>query len=135
MKKWMLLIAFVAGFSWAEGVESLRGSIAIGDQAPANETASTIEGKEANKEIFSQKDVEPSMIPHTIDAYGITLENNMCLMCHEKGISGASAIPESHFTDDRSGEVTEKVDGRRYFCTQCHTSQIDSEPLVKNNRD
>ncbi len=135
MKKWMLLITFITGFAWAEGVESLRGSVAIDAQAPANDMASTLEGKEANKEVFSQGEAEPSMIPHSIENYKITAENNICLMCHEKGTGGATIIPESHFMDDRSGEVTEKVDARRYFCTQCHTSQIDADPIVKNNRD
>ncbi len=135
MKKWMLLIAFIAGFSWAEGVESLRGSLAIDAQGAANATTTAIENKESHKDIFSQGDVEPPMVPHATESYSITPKNNMCLMCHQKGLSSATVIPESHFTDDRSGEVTEEIDGRRYFCTQCHASQLDSEPLVKNNRD
>ncbi len=135
MKKWMLLITIIAGFSWAEDVKSLRGAVSIDEQIPASENFTIIEGKDANKEIFSQQDVEPSMIPHSIENYEITTKNNMCLMCHQTGAGGATVIPESHFTDDRSGEVTKDVDGRRYFCTQCHTSQVDSQPIVENYRD
>ncbi len=135
MKKWMLLVAFMGAFSVAEEVKSLRGTIGIEEQVPANEQFKVIEGKAANKEIFSQKDVEPSMVPHSIEGYGITANNNICLMCHQPGTGGATLLPESHFMDDRTGEVTKDIDGRRYFCTQCHTSQIDAQPLVENYRD
>ncbi len=115
----------------AEELKTVRGA-AIDTETAAENNDTLITGKEANPEVFNQQEVEPSMIPHDIESYAITAEQNMCLMCHKEGMGGATKIPQSHFMDDRSGETTEEVDGRRYFCTQCHSPQMDVNPLVQN---
>ncbi len=115
----------------AEELKTVRGA-AIDTQIAAENSKELITGKDDNPEVFNQHEVEPSMIPHDISSYTITTKQNMCLMCHKEGIGGATKLPESHFTDDRSGEITENVDGRRYFCTQCHSVQTDVDPLVNN---
>lgn len=121
--------------SYGEELGTLRGGVAIDQEVPAENKDAVIIGRDANPEIFNQHEVEPRMIPHSIEGYEVTAKQNMCLMCHEAGISGATKVPESHFVDERTGEKTDKVDDRRYFCTQCHMSQKDTEPLVKNHRD
>ncbi len=115
----------------AEELKTIRGA-AIDSTTKAEVKDSVLTGREANPNVFNQHEVEPSMIPHDISGYTIDAKQNMCLMCHKDGIGGSTKLPESHLTDDRSGEVTEDVDGRRYFCTQCHSPQVDSEPIIKN---
>lgn len=77
---------------------------------------------------------QPPMIPHTIDKYKITLRNNGCMKCHsEKNYKKEKSpmVSESHFFN-RDGEKLQKVSGLRHFCTQCHTTQFDANPLVRN---
>jgi cytochrome c-type protein NapB len=78
--------------------------------------------------------LQPPSIPHTIGKERINLEENTCLRCHspekfkeEKAVK----IGDSHFIAS-DGSKSEKVDGRRYFCTQCHTTQFNTKPLVEN---
>jgi len=40
-------------------------------------------------------------------------------------------ISITHFMD-RDGQILASVTPRRYFCTQCHVTQADIEPLIKN---
>jgi len=67
---------------------------------------------------------------------------NSCLECHdlheqigEEVASGdPTPMPASHYTDLRRNpdEVTTKVIGARFVCTQCHVPQSDAAPLVAN---
>jgi cytochrome c-type protein NapB len=85
----------------------------------------------------------PPQISHDISEHlPITMQNNMCLACHnqpalwdkklERGTP--TPIPPSHYTDLRNapGKVTENVVGARYNCIQCHVPQADARPLVEN---
>lgn len=77
----------------------------------------------------------PAMIPHAVDNFKITRENNSCLMCHgnKDKIDAAkvkgmpTAMPSTHWT---------KVDGNlvmapaRHECMLCHATQADVQPLV-----
>ena len=143
MKKAIMIALAALSFSFnvqaneiaADSVATLRGGVPINTEIEAKTNEALITGKADHPDVFNQQAVEPPMIPHSIEGYKITTDTNMCLMCHEAGMNGATALPESHFLDDRSGETTDKVGGRRYFCTQCHTSQVDNPPLVTNNRD
>lgn len=72
----------------------------------------------------------PAMIPHAIDNFKITRENNPCIMCHgnqakigaAKVKGEATAMPATHWT---------KVDGKlavsasRHECLLCHATQAD----------
>jgi len=78
--------------------------------------------------------LQPPSIPHTIGKDRINLEENTCMRCHsvdkfkeEKAVK----IGDSHFIA-ADGSKSDKVNGRRYFCTQCHTPQINVDPLVEN---
>jgi len=77
---------------------------------------------------------QPPVIPHTIDGYQLTLNTNRCLSCHARQFiqgSGAPMISVTHFMD-RDGQVLADVGPRRYFCTACHVTQADAQPLVAN---
>lgn len=77
---------------------------------------------------------QPPLIPHSIEGYNINRKFNKCLTCHSwknYKSSGATKISQTHF-EDRDRNVHANVAARRYFCTQCHVSQVDAQPLVEN---
>lgn len=78
--------------------------------------------------------MQPPLIPHSIEGYDINRKFNKCLTCHSWANyhqSGATKISQTHF-EDRDSHVLANVSARRYFCTQCHVSQMDARPLVGN---
>lgn len=77
---------------------------------------------------------QPPLIPHKVDGYQITTDNNACMGCHDwPGNTRVNApkISETHYVD-RQGVRLDKVAGTRYFCQQCHVPQADAKPLVGN---
>jgi len=79
--------------------------------------------------------LQPPMIPHAVDKDEITLKTNTCMKCHsaknyEK--EKAPKVGDSHFKD-REGKVLDKLSSRRYFCNQCHATQVDADQLVQND--
>lgn len=79
--------------------------------------------------------MQPPTIPHKIDNYQVDLKVNTCLMCHARtrvGDSQAPMISITHFMN-REGNFLADVSPTRYFCTQCHVTQVDRKALLKNN--
>ena len=77
---------------------------------------------------------QPPLVPHKIDGYQVTAENNACMSCHDwpgNARFNAPKISETHYVD-RQGVRLDKVAGTRYFCQQCHVPQADAKPLVGN---
>ena len=77
---------------------------------------------------------QPPLIPHTSEGYTVTKNFNKCLDCHawsRAKESGATKISMTHFRG-RDGLELSSVSPQRYFCNQCHVSQSDAAPLVKN---
>ena len=77
---------------------------------------------------------QPPLIPHKVDGYQITTDNNACMGCHDwpgNARVNAPKISETHYVD-RQGARLDKVAGTRYFCRQCHVPQVDAKPLVGN---
>lgn len=77
---------------------------------------------------------QPPLIPHRVDGYQITSENNACTGCHDwpgNARVNAPKISETHYVD-RQGVRLDKIAGTRYFCQQCHVPQADAKPLIGN---
>jgi len=78
----------------------------------------------------------PPMIPHDVEGMlPITRESNACLGCHDPAVApsvGATPVPKSHLYDMREHKVLATVSNARYNCSQCHASQANVKPLVKN---
>ncbi len=84
----------------------------------------------------------PPQIPHSVQGFiPVTVRNNLCVGCHNnpamwgqktKGVP--TPMPPSHYTDTRNapGNVTKKLIGARFVCTQCHVPQASVQPLVDN---
>lgn len=78
--------------------------------------------------------VQPPLIPHKIDDYQVDLKVNKCISCHDRTRTEESQAPMvsvTHFRN-RDGQILAGVSGARYFCTQCHVTQVDAKPLVEN---
>jgi len=77
---------------------------------------------------------QPPLIPHTIKGYNVTANFNKCMDCHAWSRAteiGATKVSQSHFKD-RDGKELSNISPRRYFCLQCHVSQVEAQPLVNN---
>ena len=77
---------------------------------------------------------QPPAIPHKIDKDQITLQVNTCLKCHSTATHEKENAPnaaESHYIS-ADGTKLDKIDGRRHFCTQCHTPLQNVKPLIDN---
>ena len=137
MKK-LLILAVTSAFL---GLLALGGA-----QADLLSLRGALKG-DANSEMFDKKRVvtkeggfkrtwklQPPSIPHKISKERINLEENTCMRCHsaenfkkEKAVK----VGDSHFKD-AMGKVQKDLNGRRYFCTLCHMTQVDANPLVEN---
>jgi cytochrome c-type protein NapB len=113
------------------GLESLRGGMDI--EAPSAEPMKfKVEVVQGGFDRSFKE--QPPMIPHGIDKYEVSLRVNGCLKCHSQATAekeNTKPTPESHFLD-RDGNKLDKLSSRRYFCTQCHTVQLEGAPLVEN---
>ena len=131
----LVLFIAIAGFvmpafSMAE-TKSLRGDHAVDEPSAKPQISRWQEDKEPIKRDYVQ---QPPLIPHSIEGYRINLKFNKCLTCHSWANykeAKATKISQTHF-EDREGQVLANVSPRRYFCTQCHVSQVDQKPLVEN---
>jgi len=131
-----LLIAITGfvmpGVAMAEEVKSLRGDHAVDEPSSTPQITRWQEDKEPIKRDYVQ---QPPLIPHSIEGYRINLKFNKCLTCHSWANykeAKATKISQTHF-EDREGQVLANVSPRRYFCTQCHVSQVDQKPLIEND--
>jgi cytochrome c-type protein NapB len=115
----------------AEAVVSERGNVAITAPSVASEKLRVVNDKEPIPRSFEE---QPPLVPHKTDQYEVNLALNKCLDCHSREQAeekDATAVSDSHF-ETRDGRMLETLAARRYFCTQCHVSQADTEPLVEN---
>lgn len=90
----------------------------------------------SNKDVKRERayPMQPPSIPHAIDNYQVDKNANKCLSCHARTRiqeSQAPMISVTHFMD-RDGNFLADVSPRRYFCTQCHVTQVEDKPLVNN---
>ncbi len=79
--------------------------------------------------------MQPPVIPHKIDNYQLDLKVNKCLSCHSRTQTEESQAPMvsvTHFMD-REGNFLADVSPRRYFCKQCHVTQIERSSLIEND--
>jgi len=125
-----LTLAALAVSGAAAAVESLRGEgIEDPSKKPERHKVEVVQG--GFERSFKE---QPPMIPHGIEKYSVDLRQNGCLKCHSEATAekeNTKPTPESHYLD-RDGNKLDKLSSRRYFCTQCHTVQLEGTPLVEN---
>lgn len=115
----------------AEKLKSLGGEATLEQTNAAPETFKQSVPADGFGRVYRQ---QPPLIPHKVEGYQVTADNNACMSCHDwPGNVQAKApkISETHYVD-RQGVRLDKVAGTRYFCQQCHVPQADAKPLVTN---
>lgn len=141
MKKLSIILASVIGIAMVftlvpttafaqENVQSLRGDDRISDTPDADDIKRLATPQRFTRAYRQQ----PPLIPHKTEKYQINLKVNQCLRCHDWPYNveeGATKVSETHYTN-RDGVALDKVTRSRWFCTQCHVSQVKAQPLVKN---
>lgn len=90
-----------------------------------------------NKDIKQARNypMQPPVIPHKTRNYEVNLNSNKCMSCHSRSRTQESQAPMvsvTHFMD-RDGNFLAEISPRRYFCNQCHATQVDAKPLVEND--
>ncbi len=124
-------LVVVIGTGFAEEIVTLRQGSAIQteEQAPA---VPKVENKDVKR--VRNYPEQPPTIPHHIRGYEVSKNANKCLSCHSRTRTGESQAPMvsvTHFMD-RDNQVLATVSPRRYFCNQCHVTQVDEKPPVEN---
>ena len=78
--------------------------------------------------------MQPPVIPHKIDGYQLDKNANRCMFCHTRTRTQETQAPMisvTHFIG-RDGNFLAELSPRRYFCLQCHVSQVPEDPLIEN---
>jgi cytochrome c-type protein NapB len=92
--------------------------------------------KVVNKDIKQGRNypMQPPVIPHTIRGYEVNKNNNKCMSCHSRHRTEESQAPMVSVTHymNRDGNFLAEISPRRYFCNQCHVTQLDADELVEN---
>ena len=135
MKKIFVIVLLLGPATWlwadSSDVQSLRGDTAL--DAPSVSTAAKAwyDGEGKIKRNFNQ---QPPLIPHDIQDFEITREDNACMACHsmDSEMPGATKVAVSHFLN-RDNQALVNISPRRYFCTQCHVPQKNMKPLMLND--
>ena len=129
----LLAVSCAALFSptlWASDIATLRQGTPL---AEVNSSPALL-GNAANEDKRKVRayPMQPPTIPHKIDGYQIDTNVNKCMSCHARKRveeSQAPMISVTHYMD-RDGNFLAEVSARRYFCTQCHVTQVSNKPLV-----
>ena len=129
----MLLLAGAATLAVAQSAvtDPMRGRTPV-DEASRPPPLGNPENKDVRRE--RAYTMQPPTIPHKIDNYQVDLHVNICLGCHSRSRAAAAqaiAVGASHYMD-RDGNFLAEISPRRYFCLQCHVTQVDAKPLVEN---
>ena len=114
-----------------DNIATLRGEVSIARQSQAPRIEQVEDNDIKRKRNYP---MQPPTIPHNIDEYQVDLFTNKCLSCHSRRRaeqSGASMVSVTHYVD-RNGNFLAAMSPRRYFCNQCHVTQVETGPLVDN---
>jgi len=126
-----MLAALVSAAAFAE-VTSLRGDHGIDKN---NELVGIKQVPKKQDKMVQDYVNQPPLIPHSTNQVQLNPSNNGCLECHDVSTyrkTGAPRVSPTHYMD-RNNKMLTEVASRRYFCLQCHVTQVDAKPLVEND--
>jgi len=125
------LMLSLAATSTENEVATLRDQTKLVEQQKPN-----LIPKVVNKDIKQGRNypMQPPVIPHTTRSYEVNKNNNKCMSCHSRQRTEESQAPMVSVTHymNRDGNFLAEISPRRYFCNQCHVTQLDAKPLVEN---
>jgi len=127
----LVLLPFASSGIAQESIATMRGGTPLIEQPAAPGMP-----KVSNEDLRRARNYpeQPPTIPHQIRDYRVNLNSNKCLSCHSRKATADSQAPMvsiTHFMD-RDGQFLATVSPRRYFCTQCHVTQLVVRPRVEN---
>lgn len=134
MKKSSLIFAFLLAslsmLAAAQNIATLRDAPL--DIEPESDKMARVENRDMKRK--RAYPMQPPTIPHKIDGYQVDTNVNKCLSCHSRRQSESSQAPMVSVThyQDRDGNFLADVSPRRYFCEQCHVTQQELKPRLKN---
>ena len=123
------LLTIATGATSAQQLYGLRGPTPLAEEPQPRPLPREVNNDQRQARNWPE---QPPVIPHTIQGYQITLNANKCLTCHGRQFTAQSQAPMisiTHFMD-RDLQTLAAVSPRRYFCTQCHVSQMEVEPVI-----
>ena len=136
MKKFIsfCLSALICSAAWAYAdgnIATLRDNTSLDTQKNTKAIPKVI-----NSDIKQARNypMQPPLIPHKTRNYEVNLNSNKCMSCHSRERTQESQAPMvsvTHFMD-REGNFLAELSPRRYFCNQCHVTQLDAKPLIDN---
>ncbi|MDH3741798.1 MAG: nitrate reductase cytochrome c-type subunit [Hyphomicrobiales bacterium] len=113
-----------------ESVMGLRGDAALDAQSLPAAVYKQLQVQRF-KRAFRQ---QPPLVPYEVDSFQIDLKANACLSCHDWPGNvevDAPKASETHYMN-RDSVALDQVSRERWFCTQCHVPQKDTDALVQN---
>jgi cytochrome c-type protein NapB len=126
----LLLLALVAA------AENLDMDALINQNEITQAATPNLIPNEINTDVQPERSypMQPPVIPHTIRGYEVNINTNKCMTCHSRQRTGESQAPMVSVTHymNSDGNFLAEISPRRYFCTQCHVTQIDAKPLIEN---
>lgn len=141
----LLAGAFAAGSTFAQAKAKSEDEIGLRQETTLyDETkAMPAHGEYGKAEAGTSKllgrafENSPPLIPHDLTGMlPVEETNNACLNCHmpeHAGAIDATPMPRSHFFDIDTGmDLKGQLDGKRYFCMQCHVPQVNIPEAIKN---
>lgn len=124
--------ANAVGNSDQNAVATLRDATELDTQKEPNRIPKVL-----NKDVKRERNypMQPPVIPHTVRNYEVNTNNNKCMSCHSRKRTEESQAPMVSVTHymNRDGNFLAEISPRRYFCNQCHVTQVDAKPLVEND--
>lgn len=126
-----LMLLLFAGAVQAEPPKSLRGDVGPEELNPPPANVKLEQPQGGFARAYRQS---PPLVPHRVEGYQVTMDNNQCMACHDwpNNIKfQAPKISETHYRD-REGRALDRVAGTRWFCPACHVPQADAKELVRN---
>jgi nitrate reductase (cytochrome), electron transfer subunit len=133
---WMVLSACLLGTLLpahaAPLVDAMRGPTPVGEPTSPPPMPPVENRDQRRGRAFA---MQPPTIPHKVDGYQLDKNFNRCLFCHARERTAETqAVPLSvtHYMD-RSGNVLAEISPRRFFCLQCHVTQVEGKALVAND--
>lgn len=114
-----------------DNIATLRDNTQLTIQKKTNSIPNVV-----NKDLKQPRNyaMQPPIIPHAIRNYEVNLRVNKCMSCHSRTRTEESQAPMvsvTHFMNSE-GNFLAEISPRRYFCNQCHVTQLDTQPLVEN---
>jgi len=126
----VLISGPMGAFAGDSKVLSLRGGTALNTETVAVPVNQPLTDGQFERNYRQQ----PPLIPHETADFTIDSTDNTCLSCHDwpQNVgAGAPKVSETHYVA-RDGKRLDHVSTARWFCTQCHVTQDDTEALIPN---